>query len=373
MKRVFFMGSGPSIAMGLPSVTDLTAEAIAMMRKTHPSNRYIGKLLEIMAKVFPNSNEKDINFEELLTVLDDSNIAPEIYKFLRTYKDTDQSQFGLKDIYKALVKAAVVYLWNVSSDANKWDKEIVDRKFKKIGYVDRTIEIRNSWFKEFNKLKPLDLNGNGDSVITTNYDILVEQNLKCGFCYPVKQLGKVLVLKLHGSINWYEVDHGFDLSSEDNAEEILAFSKETKLISANYHLKDGNHTINDMVEPLIVPPFANKRYDHGIFRQMFYQAARTLLEAEELIILGYSFSDYDYFVKQLVDFALNSNDTKIRRVYHYDNSSKPIVIVGGNEQVKNPILKERLNKPHYQPHKVDFRIQVPNFDQPEFVNDISVV
>jgi hypothetical protein len=70
--------------------------------------------------------------------------------------------------------------------------------------------------------------------------------------------------------------------------------------------------------------------------------------------LGYGFSDYDFYVKKLIDFAINSKDSKIKNVYHYDC----------RHSVSRKFKTNLLRNPEvsYQFVRTDFSNSVPDFE-----------
>jgi len=85
----------------------------------------------------------------------------------------------------------------------------------------------------------------------------------------------VKLIKLHGSINWKTVD-------------------------------------NDIQETFIVPPTWNKS-DIRI-RRLWEKAYQELVDAQRIIIIGYSFPETDIYVKSLLALALNKN-RQLQNIY----------------------------------------------------------
>ena len=137
------------------------------------------------------------------------------------------------------------------------------------------------------------------TVLTTNYDILVERGLRVmprpqipriGFHYgdgrerlkgsvpgifhnrDIELLGSVPLLKLHGSVSWAFGRHGID------------------------HFHDCRPAIRG--DAAIIAPVTEKSVPTS-FHLIWKRAAKALREANIWIVVGYSFPKYDMAVNQL--------------------------------------------------------------------------
>jgi hypothetical protein len=160
-------------------------------------------------------------------------------------------------------------------------------------------------------------------------------------------------MKLHGSINWEQLS-AENFPEKENLEnyEILSFRKETRIVASPVEVFGKNAGMIQNLSPVFVPPMAQKRYEEPLFRQMFWQASNVLLKANELVILGYGFSDYDFYIKKLIDYAINSESSLIKNIYHYDLDE------GVGKRLKSFVRKKGI-KLEFVP--IDFRKEVPDF------------
>ena len=145
-------------------------------------------------------------------------------------------------------------------------------------------------------------NPNRNVVITFNYDLLLEEaldRLAIPYCYglgsgnvtydptahstPEPEGGSLLILKLHGSLNW-------GLRQDDS---LTIFGSYDKAIAASGH-------------PYLVPPTWEKTVS-GPARTAWQRALEPLMDATRLIVVGFSFRPTDAHFKYLLAAGLMQN------------------------------------------------------------------
>jgi hypothetical protein len=179
----------------------------------------------------------------------------------------------------------------------------------------------------------------GDSVLTFNYDLLIDAALQdvlklshvdFGIDYyeylpwrlrddprqkaleymsrgcDVHGNGGFTVLKMHGSLNWCYCVSCKSVTRTGN----ISFSKGVKLLKkcvGNKHLNENfGYTIccpNFDPRLLIVPPSWLKKYNNKHLDNIWDVALLKLYSADEIYFLGYSFSDSDYQLRYLLNRA----------------------------------------------------------------------
>ena len=155
----------------------------------------------------------------------------------------------------------------------------------------------------------------GDEIISFNYDCLIDYTLRnngkgkwnprygYGFnlggrgsnligdkawapdVQPASKDKTVKLYKLHGSLH-------FDIQEEQGRLKI-------KLKKRPYTKQRG------ALRFTIIPPESNKRYDEGVFQNLWYQAGQALHRTETLVIIGYSFPPADSHADALFRVSLN--------------------------------------------------------------------
>lgn len=132
--------------------------------------------------------------------------------------------------------------------------------------------------------------GRSDTVISFNYDLLVESRIKSlgfdidygfeggrsGIKKPVK------ILKLHGSVNWEESSPG-----------VIEVAPDEALLSVEF-------------DPCIMPPTWQKAPSKAI-GAVWSQAVEAISAATRIIIIGYSMPETDSYFKHLLMAGLAKN------------------------------------------------------------------
>lgn len=165
--------------------------------------------------------------------------------------------------------------------------------FKRIGYLDYRIHLMNydpdKRLDEFrfwiNPSHPLTVNNNESPV-------------------PFK------IIKLHGSLNWKYCNccnqtllTPWDMLIELNKGKFLGYTYPDK--------KQYEYSCpldNTDFQTLIMPPTYLKQLNNPILQQLFSEAGREIRSAKKIVFIGYSLSDADIHVKAL--FKKHINDTQ---------------------------------------------------------------
>jgi len=174
---------------------------------------------------------------------------------------------------------------------------------------------------------------NGGDIISFNWDILFEEAMmSTGKWTPQDGYGisftdiiyknegdearkilpkvnpKNLILKPHGSINWYNKDD--------------KINKQRLLIQLALRLRGGNFLLLERQEnsylSSIIPPGKKRKSFPGVWDNM----KRLLEEADEIIAIGFSFNDNDKYIKEEFDRIKFKKDLKI------------IIVNPNNEELK---------------------------------------
>jgi len=190
--------------------------------------------------------------------------------------------------------------------------------------------------------------------ITFNYDLLLEQSLeKLGKQYHYLSVNvdifdryyknyhpSILILKLHGSLNWELLSRGDD----------IIFKK--KSVKPTY--PENSINANSFIEPGIVPPTIlkeeiNSEYNESnplkrlLINQWKY-AIQLLSKADKVIIVGYSFPETDYHVHrifQIANMIRQSNNPENQKILYCigNYTNKELKRLSNITQVKTDDIK----------------------------------
>jgi len=194
---------------------------------------------------------------------------------------------------------------------------------------------RYDWAKDFFRLESFD----GVSIITTNYDLNIESALywmRLAYSYnTVAQLpfeyqeyidyqyvgslyqeDGVPLFKLHGSINWFEVDNNGERFRVDH--KILKTVRGIRLPYPLFHSYEYEGV------PVIIPPTFLKPDIGGQMLKVWEGAAHALSSAEMIVFVGYSFPPTDVEMRYFLARSLAGN-ARLRKILVYDLYAQDIV------------------------------------------------
>lgn len=265
MNRVFILGSGFSTYAGAP-VSRAVLPAIFSNEQPDPSvlrlKSFLGEFL------FRGEYDwiQTSGLEEVLSRLD----------LIRHYKP---------------------YL-NIDYNQVSYFEELLLSKFIELLTPDHT-KAEHHVYIEFAKLLEF-----GDTVVSFNYDLIVEDLLRRSgrkYSYELKpEKGEQLslnLLKLHGSVNLYYCPlcgtvYHIKVQKADKG----------SLVCEKCSGVNGSVTLRHF----IIAPTLFKSYSLPVLRSLWFKALEFLKEAREIYFIGYSLPEADILSYQLFDFARRS-------------------------------------------------------------------
>lgn len=225
---------------------------------------------------------------------------------------------------------------------------LATRIFKEIENSSKSRKSKNLYDKLANYLE------NGDSIITINYDTLMDSALLkhgwdarsgyglnnpsskkfIGFSKSKKKTPglSVELFKLHGSFNWF-IKKGKDENLG------VLFTKKPSLI-----YNPGNNRWNEKTNYLrqIIPPIYGKFFSHDFWQVLWKKAFESLLSCEYLVVIGCSLIP--------TDFHLNALFGRVKAIRKMQKRPFKKVIVIDRDRDKKPqkrfkdILRGSKNK-----------------------------
>jgi len=355
-KTVYFLGAGFSKAVaGLPTMGEFF-NMKEIKKKYKNIKEFIEKYFSIKMKRIEKKQKRRgknlLNLEEVITYL-----YLRLDNFGRLGEDIDVSILEAKnEIYQyILTKLSPQNVDNQGIVAEEKDK---DTKSKRLGKPIYNIK--------YLKKKLINFFNNVSSIITINYDLIIESllpevscnqkgysfhpflerlwenilwpDLEKPFC---EEVDKGVFLKLHGSIDWLYCPNKLCPYHSDIYPLALNKKKYDKFFSGSYKNIENSlycASCGSKLEVVIVPPVMQKAFEKWPKLALIWTIARKKLsEADEIVIIGVSFSPSDYYLRWLFKSAIASR------------KNKPIIeVVDERENVCNAVEKITGVKPEYK-------------------------
>lgn len=324
--KVFILGAGASKPAGAPLLKDFLHDGMFHLNMGSAFPDYLG------------------NYKNFLQYLKDK------YGFDIHYL-THISHESVQFFNKTNIEQV---LSDIESDEGS-DKNLQNVRKEALHFVFLTLEnavsygSTNNCYPEFVKQK-FELCNDVITIITFNYETLLEEELPRGqFSYGVvadkdekfdsyekSYKNNLLLLKLHGSSNW--------AVCSQCSKRYLYWSQRYDDIFKNKCDQCGAY-----LEAVLIPPTRSKSphlkklFQSCRLDKLWEMASERINLADEITIIGYSFSEYDYEATDLILNALRANLRK-PRLYIADPDAELICskIISNNSLKQSHFEKVRL-------------------------------
>jgi NAD-dependent SIR2 family protein deacetylase len=340
-KNVFIVGAGFSAEAGAPVVRTFFEQAMELWK--NPNSGLEGQERDIFRQVFDYRHELEIAEAKVQVDLDN------IEDLFGTVEMA--SHLGFNDAQTVKGKLVYVILRTLELTATKrpWTRNI-EYSFRD-GPSPRSTTFAGDLYEFFvdvvaRRWEPPPAAGVAqDSIISLNYDLLLERAMEPGPLAPLYGLSpevvgeepweqsdkkRVRLLKLHGSANWAicpRCRNGVYVLRHSDAS-VLGLSRVPVCRGC------GGQANNR----LIVPPTWNKEEYRPLLNSVWKSAANEIAAAQRLVIIGYSMPETDKFFQYLLALSLQNN-----RVLDQ------VVVVNSNTQQADKIA--RLFRRHHERNK----------------------
>lgn len=305
---VFFLGAGSSVPSNIPPVGGLLDELIMRARKIQNSD--INRLVD-----FCENNEIE-NIEDVLTAVylaeyatKNNKVKSLVDHFL--YPSENSGEKGLNSPSVSFLNETLQTLFGllmstmITADPNRIHEEIID--FTKDRSGDTSIittnydgcmdeAILNSDFEVSGLLKE------SDSMFPEQ--VSLSELAEDEDSDDRRERNTIELIKMHGSINWTYC--------------------ESCQQTAAYNLKDLKHSYNNDVisypvvgicphcggrrRPLLIPPISFKLLRYPDLIQLWEGARENIISSDYIIVVGYSFSDSDTYITNMVYGSMIENE-----------------------------------------------------------------
>jgi hypothetical protein len=263
---VYVVGAGFSAGLGYPMTNTLLTKVWTHLHAAE--RKQLEKIVAFHHPDFDSARPKTFpNMERLLTEID-------VNLKLFTSSRPAEGRFTKKKLEAAHD--------NLLLSVGSWFHALFDEAIKVpwLSEVVRRIQEENAAIVSFNWDLILDHLVFDGQVATVNYGLT--QHLGNG----------PLLLKPHGSLNWYKGTE-IDVISQSKRIEIFHHKDEQKCVHAFKHPRDIKSKSGKKYPPLIIPPTYLKDFRPSIFRQLWKNCTDVLSTPKRVVFLGYSLPEAD--------------------------------------------------------------------------------
>jgi hypothetical protein len=278
-KRVFVIGAGVSASCGIPIARDILRYAILDLRRRNAAEAArVHSLLRFLYPAFDDDLGNYPNIEDFLNFIE---VAKDFNQ--EFVESTMWSADKLRKVSRITLKAVTDYIWTLMGDVAK-QHAVSDF-------------VRNNLVA-------------GDTIITFNWDLTIERALEeypgdPGFEYRYSRTKRTdfVLLKPHGSVDWFERKKIRGLKCE------RAVEKHDHQLCYYPEFDLGSSPELKAIAPVIVPPVSSKTFTFDFFHRTWGDVLRSVSDARELHVLGYSLPKEDSFAKFVFRRAIRNNIT----------------------------------------------------------------
>lgn len=299
--NLYILGAGASVDAGAPVMTNFIdiAEDFVTLNKYRDINekRELFEIIKSLNSLHAKSKIDLNNIESVLGLL-------EMSELLRFPSGDSTTEFkSLKTSYIRLIAETIELSMKFNISGPK--------QISPTGTYPSFAQLFNT-------------NPDNSAIISFNYDLGVDvalhnEGIRYNY-YLDDNDSQFPLLKLHGSLNWYEdayskvipyyIPHFFQKMTYNT------FGNEVKSGSLSFDtfIKDNFSNIHPTNIPFIIPPTWNKTMYHKNVANVWRKASQCLSEAKNIYVIGYSLPETDSFFKFLFSLGTNST-TRMRRFW----------------------------------------------------------
>lgn len=285
MTRCYILGAGFSKVCGLPLASELTSLVFehAYAKDENFKDDARKAYRSMLRNFYPGCDFQTFwpDFEELITVIDEWELYHQDYEGRYITNQT----FNPSHLKSVLMRHLPQILCEKTTSCPADKKDIVTQFVK---YVVQS----------------------GDSIISFNWDLLLEVNcLEAGIPIKYDNAGSdaLILIKPHGSLNLVELSRNY----YEEAKESINVHSLTEIYSENdwvvLQSNDPRESLARILIPfgvgLLVEPSARKSYQSIWIQAQWRHALNILKTVNEIVIIGYSLPNTDFRPRLLLQLA----------------------------------------------------------------------
>lgn len=303
--KVFFLGAGASVDAGYP----LTSNLYKVLESEHKNSinvtdreawQKFSTTIDAIKQNYAEFSDCD-NIEYLMTIL---SLSQRFHETKSIPSSITEAKERLDKIIESNKTASTYEV------AKSCFAICIESTFAQMDYDMG--EERFTYLKNFfkNNLK------SGDTIITTNYDLLSERclqkenlwNVHNGYGFDINfrdkyafrkeqnkkvaaynlKKSKVKILKLHGSVGWL------------NGENKIVIDTSSMQHHISKYWKDENYSPNKYDDKHLILPDFIKYSGNETMTSIWAQAQQAIINANEVHIIGFSLPEYDANIRTLM-------------------------------------------------------------------------
>jgi hypothetical protein len=305
-----------------------------------PWKEHFDRVFEILIELQRVHSKAELDLNNIEAVFTTFELGQTIRKLPGANDDFE----GAVNSLKAIIAYTVEQSMRFPLDENKYIRAPYDyAEFAK-------------FVKDFSR-KNMEVGRGRIAVLTFNYDVGLEvglshQGINFDYCLDDSGGDAIKLLKLHGSVNWgRRIDGGAIIPmpmqkwfAVVQPAEFLEPDRKFLTVSvgaqiAPFMRRELQVEVDET--PVIVPPGLFKNEYQGSISRVWQQAAKELEEAEEIIVIGYSLPETDFFFRNL--FALGTVGRKFIRRFAVVNPDESGTTEQRFRSLLGPGTKDRFD------------------------------
>lgn len=326
--RVFIVGAGLSAALGFPLTHDL--------------------LVRLWKRI-----DTKVDFRERLE---------KVIKF--HHPGFDPARFTSFPNIEQLLSEMLVNeeLWDASrrGDGNFQKRDLVDIRFELLAEIANWFnEISNRTFNDglppwLETFKRKVSEEPATAIISFNWDLVLDELLFGDSLNKVsygmaRNLDRPVLLKPHGSLNWYEDEFGRFLSGDKRFE---LFGRGENKVHVFNQFRSPISKAGRKYNPLIVPPAFLKNFGKPIFEELWNKCIEIMGTATEVIFVGYSLPEADLHARFIFSCCFHDQEDGLLSadgLRRAPTGSVPITIVNPDKGAAQRIEALTGNRVNWEP------------------------
>jgi hypothetical protein len=257
---VYVVGAGFSAGLGYPLTKSLLIDVWNRLDKK--SRDQLKRIIEFHHPAF--TTRRKTTFPDIEQLLTEIAVNLELFEASRPGEGAFTKK-RLEDSREDLLSSIAKWFHEIYEDARgiAWSSSLVER-----------------------------MRSENAAIISFNWDLILDQMLfdevsRASYGLSNNLAPGPVLLKPHGSLNWYEATQ-IQKVAEEKRIEIFPHKSASERIEAFLHPREIKSKVGRRYTPIIVPPTYLKDFNRPVFRKLWNRCTEVLSTPKKLVFLGYS-------------------------------------------------------------------------------------